>query len=343
MKKDDFISACIIPTGIGAEIGGFAGDASPYINLLSKVSTVITNPNSVNAAVFSGINENILYVEGFALDLFFKGEIALRPSKFNKIGVIFDKAIPQKVMNVHINTLNALKSTFGINIISFQITQEKAGVEFFISESGISTGTVQNPQTLIQAGEKLIESGAEALAIVCFLKNPENDENYANKRGIDPIGGIEAIISHILTREFMIPTAHAPAFDESSLNINCEIVDPPTAAEYITPTFLPCIVQGLYNAPKLIKINEKKDSDIIIDDLKALIMPWNSMGGIPVFCALKRNIPVIGIEENKTVLNVTPEVLGLKNPVISLKSYFEAAGYLLALRNGINIFTFPQK
>ncbi|MCK5176901.1 MAG: DUF3326 domain-containing protein, partial [Candidatus Aenigmarchaeota archaeon] len=32
MKTSDFIAACIIPTGIGASVGGFAGDASPCIN-----------------------------------------------------------------------------------------------------------------------------------------------------------------------------------------------------------------------------------------------------------------------------------------------------------------------
>ena len=335
MNKYDFVASCLIPTGIGASIGGFAGDASPYINLLSKICPIITNPNSVNAAGFSGINENILYTEGRAVDLFFKGELALRPSKYNKIGVLFDKAIPESVLNVHINTINAIKSTYGINIIGYEITEDNAGVEFSISEAGISTGNLKNPETLLKSSQKLIDKGAEAIAAVCFFETPENDEDYALKGGIDPVGGVEAIISHILTDKFRIPVAHAPAFEESELIISSEVVDKRAAAEYITPTFLPCILKGLYNAPKLIDISKATYTDITLDNVKALIMPCNCLGGLPVFMALEKNIPVIAVEENKTVLDVTAESLGIENRIIKAQTYFEAAGRLLAMKNGI--------
>ena len=334
MKNNDFIAACIIPTGIGASIGGYAGDASPYINLLSKVCPIITNPNSVNAAVFSGINNNILYTEGYAIDMFFKEEIALRPSKFNKIGIIFDKAIPEEVLNVHINTINAVKSTYGINISGYEITEENAGVDFSISESGISTGDLKNPSTIINSARKLIEKGAEALAAVCYFNTPA-DSDYANGTGIDPVGGIEAVISHILTREFKIPVAHAPAFGENSLIIEHKIVNKKAAAEYITPTFLPCILLGLYNAPKIIDIKKSSNDEITLENLKALIMPYDCMGGLPVLKAIEKNIPVIAVEENRTVLNITPEILGIEDKVIKVKNYQEAAGYLLSIKNGI--------
>ena len=334
MQNKDFITACIIPTGIGASIGGFAGDASPYINLLSKVSPVMINPNAVNAAVFSGINSNIFYTEGFAIDSFFKEEIALRPSKYNKIGVIFDKAIPEKVLNVHINTLNAVKSTYGLNIIGYEITESKAGVEFCVSESGISTGEIKNPETLINSAQKLISKGMEALAVVCYFDTPE-DNDYAEGIGIDHVGGVEAVISHILTKEFKVPVAHAPAFGEESLNIESKIVDKRAAAEYITPTFLPCILLGLYNAPKIIPVQDKKDSDISLEDVKTLVVPHDCLGGIPVLKALEKNIPVIAVEENKTALNITAEALGIEDKIIKAKNYQEAAGILLAMKHGI--------
>ena len=334
MKNNDFMATCIIPTGIGASIGGYAGDASPYINLLSKVCPVITNPNSVNAAIFSGINDNILYTEGYAIDMFFKEEIALRPSKFNKIGVIFDKAIPEKVLNVHINTINAVKSTYGINILGYEITEENAGVDFSVSESGISTGELKNPDTLINSARKLMDKGAEALAAVCYFKDSE-DTDYANGSGIDPVGGVEAVISHILTREFKVPVAHAPAFDKNSLIISSEIVNKKAAAEYITPTFLPCILLGLYNAPKLVENSSLRETDITLNNINALIMPYDCMGSLPVLKAIEKNIPVIVVEENKTVLNITPEVLGIEDKVIKVRNYQEAAGYLLAMKHGI--------
>ncbi len=334
MNNNDFIASCIIPTGIGASIGGYAGDASPYINLLSKVCPIITNTNSVNAAVFSGINSNIFYTEGFAIDAFFKEEIAFRPSKFNKIGVIFDKAIPEKVLNVHINTINAVKSTYGINITGYEITEEAAGVDFYIAESGNSTGKLKNPDTLVKAGEKLINKGVEALAVVCYFGDSD-DSNYIKGSGVDPVGGMEAVISHMLTEKFRIPAAHAPAFDEASLLINSEIVNKKVAAEYITSTFLPCVLLGLYNAPKIIAFNKAGYFDITINDLKALVMPYDCLGGLPVVKALEKNIPVIAVQENKTVLNITPEVVGNGNKIIKVKSYLEAAGCLLSLKHGI--------
>lgn len=330
MNKFDFTAALIVPTGVGASIGGYAGDASPAVNLISKICPVITNPNSVNAAVFSGINRNILYTEGYAIDLFFKGLIALRPSKFNKIGIIFDKSIPEDVFNVHINTMNAVKSVYGLNYAGYEITEQPVGVEFSVSESGVSTGMVRNPDTLINAGQKLIDRGAEALAVVCYF-DTSDDEDYANGSGVDPVGGVEAVISHILTREFKIPVAHAPAF--VNVEIETKIVNPKASAEYITPTFLPCILLGLYNAPKLVDIQKSSYTDLCLDSVKALIVPYNSLGGIAVLKAVEKNIPVIVVEENKTVLDITAESIGIN--VIKVKNYLEAAGYLLALKEGI--------
>ena len=45
--------AFIVPTGIGASIGGYAGDASKYARRFAKHTKVIVNPNVVNAAIFS--------------------------------------------------------------------------------------------------------------------------------------------------------------------------------------------------------------------------------------------------------------------------------------------------
>ncbi len=335
MNNYDFTAACIIPTGIGASIGGFAGDASPYINLLSKVCPVITNPNSVNAAIFSGINDMVLYTEGYAMDCFFKGELALRPSLHNKTGVLFDRAIPQKVLNAHINTLNAVKTTYAMNIADYEITENNVGVEFYISEPGISTGRVNNPQTLLDSAEKLLDKGAKAIAVICYFDIPEQDDDYALNSGVDPVGGAEAIISHFLVRELKVPVAHAPAFNESELTIKGEVVDKRAAAEYITPTFLPCILKGLYNAPELIDINRAKVTDITVEQVKALIMPYNCLGGVPVLAALEKDIPIIAVEENSTVLNVTAESLGIGDKVIKANNYKEAAGLLLAMKNGI--------
>ncbi len=82
------IIALSVPTGVGAEIGGYAGDAGHVAREFSKYFKVIVNPNVVNAGILSAIDENMYYVEGWAFDEFFNGKIKLVPrvdGKFNKI------------------------------------------------------------------------------------------------------------------------------------------------------------------------------------------------------------------------------------------------------------------
>ena len=297
--------AFIVPTGIGASIGGFAGDASVAARKIAKKCRLIVNPNVVNAACFSGITENMLYVEGYSLDEFFKGNLKLIPSTNNRIGVVFDKSIPKEVLNVHVNTINAVKTVYGINILGYEITEEDVQVKFFVDESGSSTGNVKNLSTLKQAAKKLLEKGAEAIAIVCHF--PEDDgTDYENGIGVDPVGGVEAIISHYISKELKVPCAHAPAFRNISISTN--LVDARASAEYITPTFLPCILIGLNQAPMLISNCESfDDSAISVNDLDFIAVPYNSIGSIPVLEMAARGKTIYAIKENKTVLNVSPD------------------------------------
>ncbi len=311
--------AFIIPTGIGASIGGYAGDAGAYARKLSEKYTLIVNPNAVNAACFSAINDNMLYVEGFAMDLFFKEQIALRSTKANKIGVIFDKAIPEGILNVHLNTLDAMRMVYGIETV-YEITKNPVGVEFLEAKSGISTGNVENINTLYESAQNLINQGCNALAPVCLFKESEDDEAYANSQGIDIVGGVEAVISHLLTQKFLLPCAHAPAF--KSIDIPQKRINPKSAAEYITPTFLPCIILGLFNAPQLIKFKDKMPTDICAKDLSGIAMPFNSLGSTPVFKGIELGIPIYAIKENSTILNVTKDALRIKK-ITEIEKYSE--------------------
>jgi len=298
----------IVPTGVGASIGGFAGDASKWARKFAQKCKLIVNPNVVNAACFSGITENMLYTEGYTLDRFFKGECFLKESNNNKIGVVFDKSISQEVLNIHINTINAVKTVYDIDILGYEITDEDVGVEFYIDKSGASMGNVNNLDTLKRSAEKLIKNGAEGIAVVCHFPEEQGD-NYAEGLGVDPVGGVEAIISHYISKELNVPCAHAPAF--STWEIDSKIVDPRCSAEYITPTFLPCILIGLSKAPLI-----SNNSGISVEDIDFVVVPYSAAGSIPVLEANKRGIKIYAVKENNTVLNVTPEQLFVKCDII---------------------------
>ena len=118
MKKKTY-NTFIVPTGIGAKIGGFAGDAGAFARKLAKDSPLIVNPNVVNAACFSAITDNMLYTEGYSITEFFKGNISLQKSSQNKIGVIFDKAISKDVLNIHIRPYLLIHRTTASTIRSY--------------------------------------------------------------------------------------------------------------------------------------------------------------------------------------------------------------------------------
>lgn len=322
LNTGEKFGAFIVPTGIGAAVGGYAGDASVWARKFAKSAKLIVNPNVVNAGGFSGITEKMLYVEGYSLDSFFRGEIKLLPSENNKVGIVFDKAIPKDVLNIHINTLNAVKTVYGIDILDYEITDKEVGVKFYIDENGISTGGVANPSVLLNSADKLIKKGADAVALVCMFDDPEDDNlDYANGIGTDPVGGVEAIISHYISKELKIPCAHSPAFEDYT--ITTSLVDARAASEYITPTFLPCILIGLAQAPKL-----TTDKGISVNELDFLIMPYDAIGSTPVFEALKRNINVYLIKENKTALNVTPQNLAVNGKIHIFETYQQCFDFI---------------
>jgi len=316
--------AFIVPTGIGASIGGYAGDASVQARNFAKHFNLIVNPNVVNAGCFSGITDNMLYVEGYSIDKFFKGKINLVPSAGNKIGIIYDKAIPEDVLNVHLNTQNAVQTVYGVDISAYEITDEDAGIGFYVTE-GISTGAVKNIDTIGKSAKHLLDKGCNALAIVCLFEDSEDDNpDYANGTGCDPVGGVEAIISHYVSKYFKVPCAHSPAF--ADYQIYPDIVSPKAASEYITPTFLPCILLGLAQAPLLCP---PVDGGINIKDLDFLVMPYNALGATPVYEALERDIPVFAVKENSTELNVTKNKLFKNSDIIEVASYEECLNKLL--------------
>jgi len=106
------IGVLIIPTGVGAEIGGHAGDANPVAKLLAACcDTLITHPNVLNASDINEMEDNVLYVEGSMLDRFLEGRINLKPSARNRVLIVANPPISDET----VNAVEAARVTIGLD------------------------------------------------------------------------------------------------------------------------------------------------------------------------------------------------------------------------------------
>ena len=254
MNRRPLTVVLIVPTGVGASIGGFAGDALPVARAIAQISdTLITHPNVLNGAQLYWPIPNALYVEGYALDKFAAGCWGLQPVHQNRIGLILDAGIEPDLQLRHLQAVDAARATLGLNITDCVLTDRPLQVELRISQSGASWGTIGNPDSLLRAAEKLIKQArVEAIAVVARFPDDEGSlalENYRRGKGVDPLAGAEAVISHLVVRTFKIPCAHAPALSALPLDPH---LSPRSAAEEIGYTFLPCVLAGLGKAPQFV-------------------------------------------------------------------------------------------
>lgn len=336
----------IVPTGVGAAIGGYEGDATPATNAMAVIADkVITHPNVVNGVSLNIASKNVLYVEGYSLDQMFQGKMALREVISNKIGVIIDnKKVSKEGFNLAVNSINALRVIKGIEVIGVRETKKPVGAESIKTKAGIVVGKLKDPKVFLKPAKELIEDGAEAIAICTRIKIKENDlDLFFKGMGPNPYGGVEAIISHCLSSHFKIPCAHAPVLSKKEIEkeIFSGIIDSRAGAEAMGPAYLGSVLQGLANAPRLIPMKDASNNDITVGDISAIVLPYSCMGGIPALAAQKYHIPLIAVKENSTVLSVTPNKLKMKNVIVA-ENYLEALGIITAMKDGIDYKTIKR-
>ena len=333
----------LVPTGIGCAIGGYAGDALPSARLLAAASgCLITHPNVVNGAALYWSDPRIHYVEGYGLDRFAAGDWLLRPVRRQRIGLLLDAGIEPELAQRQIQVAEACRATLGLEIGPVLSTDVPLGVHLERGASGASWGSLERPDALLRAGERLRTAGATAIAVVArFPEDPQSAElaAYRQGSGVDALAGAEAVISHLLVRHLQIPCAHAPALGPLPLDPH---LDPRAAAEELGYTFLACVLVGLSRAPDLVPAgqgmvegNGLRADQLGVDQLGAVVVPDGALGGEALLAAVARDVPVIAVA-NPSLLAVTPELLGLAEAVLPAASYSEAAGLVLALREGLS-------
>jgi Protein of unknown function (DUF3326) len=328
-----FNVALIIPTGIGAAIGGFAGDALPVARAIAQVcDRLITHPNVLNGAQLYWPIPNAWYVEGYGLDRFAAGDWGLQSVRTNRVGVILDCGLEPELRLRHLQAADAVRATLGLTLTDAVVTDDPLGVTLTTAESGASWGMLQNPDSLLRAAERSIQAGATAIAVVArFPDNVGTEalEQYRQGSGVDPLAGAEAVISHLVVQTFSVPCAHAPALLSLPLD---PTLSPRSAAEELGHTFLPCVLVGLSRAPQFVA--SSSPYGLWRDDVDAVVIPESACGGSAVLSWSQTETQVITVADNETVLNVTPELLNLNS--LPARSYSEAIGILVALRAGLD-------
>ncbi len=340
MSQRPYTVVLIVPTGVGAAIGGYAGDAMPVAKAIAQVSDrLITHPNVLNGAQLYWNLPNAFYVEGYGLDKFAVGCWGLRPVHQNRVGLILDQGIEPELRVRHLQVADATRATLGLNLTDYVVTDAPLNVELRTAESGASWGTIGNPDSLLRAAEVLIhQARADAIAVVARFPDDFGSDAlqaYRHGQGVDPLAGAEAVISHLIVRTFQVPCAHAPALSPLPLDPN---LSPRSAAEELGYTFLPCVLVGLSRAPQFVTKTQNFTSlpgEIWAEEVDAVVVPATACGGSALLSLSSQlHTQIIAVEDNKTTMQVSPEQVGIK--VIRVNSYLEALGVLVAHRAGIS-------
>lgn len=337
-----YTAALIIPTGIGCAVGGYAGDALPVARALAGVvDRLITHPNVLNGAQLYWPLANALYVEGYGLDRFAAGQWGLEPVTQNRVGLLLDAGIEPDLRLRHLQAAAAARTTLGLSLTDYVVTDRPLTVRLSRGESGASWGTIEPLDSLLRAAEKLVtQAQAQAIAVVVRFPDeaPDSPElvQYRQGQGVDPIAGAEAIISHFLGRSLQIPCAHAPAL--AALPLDPQL-SPRSAAEELGHTFLPCVLVGLSRAPQYRVLSPAPAaplpaSCLTTADVDVVVVPASACGGSALLHWASQGKLILAVEDNTTALAVPPEALGI--PAVRVRSYLESVGYIAAHRQGLD-------
>ena len=337
-----FNVAMLIPTGIGAAIGGHAGDATPVAQLLGSVcDTLVIHPNVVNASDINEMPANALYVEGSVLCRLIMGTIGLQPVRANRVLVLIHPHADRTFTGLAVNAVNAARSSYGLICPRIIEMERPIPMRPAYTDSARAAGQVEGFEHLFDLLDKYREE-YDAVAIASVISTPFHyygDYFWSDGSMVNPWGGVESMLTHAISSLYNVPTAHAPMLESQDiLDIETGVVDPRMAAEVISVSFLQCVLKGLQRSPKIVTDEEtmREPSVFTARDISCLVIPDQCLG-LPTFAALEQGIPVIAVRENtnlmKNDLTALPWAQGQLHIV---ENYWEAAGVLSALKAGID-------
>ena len=341
-NTESFNAVLLVPTGIGAEIGGHAGDASPVAALLASVcDTLITHPNVVNASDIIDLPPNAWYVEGSVITRLLLGSAGLCRARNNRLLVVIGHHEDELFTHAAINSVNAARSSYGLTVP--RIIQ--LGAEFEMASSyagsGRAAGRVQGLDSLFAALDEYW-GDYDAVAITSQIRVPLGyHSDYFDSRGemVNPWGGVEAMLTHAVSARYDVPSAHSPMLETQEIaNADPGIVDPRMAAEAVSLALLQCILKGLQRSPKIVTdpAGMQRPGVLTAADGSCLVIPDGCIG-LPTLAALEQGIAVIAVRENRNLMRNDLTALPWAPGQLHLvENYWEAAGVMAALQAGID-------
>jgi hypothetical protein len=343
--ENAFNGVLLIPTGIGAEIGGHAGDATPVARLLAAAcDNLVLHPNVVNASDLNEMPSNSLYVEGSVITRLLMGTAGIQKVRSNRVLLIVDDHQNSEFVDWAVNSVNAARASGGYNITKVIKLDPPIQMTASYSESGRATGAVSGIDRALAVIEDLRDE-VDAIAISSVVQLPEHFHmDYFRCEGdmLNPWGGVEALLTHTISTLTGMPAAHSPMFESQTIaTMQSGVVDPRMAAEALSDTFLHCILKGLARAPRVVA-NAKPGATpglLTVEDISCLVIPDGCLG-IPTLAALEQGIPVIAVEENTNIMRNDLTALPWKTgKFFKVRTYVEAAGLMVALREGVALET----
>jgi hypothetical protein len=341
-NTETFNTVLLVPTGVGAEIGGHAGDAGPVAQLLGQVSDrVILHPNVVNASDVNEMPDNALYVEGSVICRLLMGTVGLQPVRQNRVLVVIDAHKDKLFINAAVNAVSGARSSYGLCCPEVVCLDPPVKLRARFASSGRAAGRVEELATLCRLLDER-QGSFDAVAISSVIDvPPEFHQGYFDSHGemVNPWGGVEAMLTHALSTIYNVPTAHSPMFESQAIaNADPGIVDPRMAAEAVSLTFLQCTLKGLQRSPRIITDSGAmtRPGVLTAEDVSCLVIPDGCLG-LPTLAALEQGITVIAVRENKNLMkNDLAALPWSPGQFHCVENYWEAAGVIAALRAGIS-------
>lgn len=336
---EQFNAVLLVPTGIGAEIGGHSGDGGPVARLLaSACDNLVTHPNVVNASDINELPENGLYVEGSVITRLLMGIIGLQKVRSNRVILIIDKHEDEFFYESAVNAVSAARAALGLYCPAVIMMEDKLMMHSLYSSSGRAVGQIDHFERLC---EILIDykSQYDAIALSSVIKVPQNfHRDYYLEDTINPWGGVEAMLTHAVSLLFDMPSAHSPMLESREiLDLDLGVIDPRKAAEIVSITFLHSILKGLHKSPKIINNPMICNTSglLTVNDISCLIIPDGCIG-LPTLAALEQGIPVIAVRENKNRMQNRFEDLPFETgKLFIVDNYLEAVGVMNAIKAGV--------